>query len=145
MLFAVIARGDLGKLQSISGVLWSKCSANGPRCAPSGDLFILKGNKNGVVVKIPVLSSEWAVNAGGVGNWFDLLFHHVCISCLSSARVAISFPVPCPRSSLPAPSPAGQEAERSGRLKETIPPSLSLSLPRFLSITKPLVHFDYLH
>ena len=44
--FAVIPCSDLGNLQSISGVLWSKCSANGPHCASLGDLFFLKGNKN---------------------------------------------------------------------------------------------------
>lgn len=98
MLFAVIARGDLGKLQSISGVLWSKCSVNGPRCAPSGDLFILKGNKNGVVAKIPVLSSEWAVNAGGLIFSFITPVFPVCLLpaslsvSLSPVLVPLSLP-----------------------------------------------------
>lgn len=99
-----------------------------------------------------------------------LNFSFITSKCpLSSFRVTIGFPVSVSFSypSLPSPLPAGQEAERSGQLKEMIPLSrtLSLSLPlsrplplfrslslsqplplsHSLSITKPLVHFDYLH
>lgn len=76
----------------------------------------------------PSRRTEWAVNAGKVRNWFDLLFHHIFTSSLSPARVTISFLIHSLHPSLPSPSPAGQQAERSGQLKEMIPRSLSLSV-----------------
>lgn len=51
MLFAVIWCSDLGRLQPISGVLWSKCLVNGSHFASPGDLFIPRGNKNVAVAK----------------------------------------------------------------------------------------------
>ncbi|MEQ2244341.1 hypothetical protein ILYODFUR_016064 [Ilyodon furcidens] len=42
---------------------------------------------------------------------------------------------------LPPTVPAVQEADRSGQLKEMTPCSITVSL----SITKPLVHFNYFH
>ncbi len=57
-------------------------------------------------------------------------FHRVCVLRLSSACVTISFHVFFLHLSFPSPSPAGQEAARSGQLKEMIPPFLPpLSLP----------------
>lgn len=69
---------------------------------------------------------------------------------LPSSFACYHFPFPDLVLPLLLSVPLGQEAERSGQSKETIPPpsrcppSLSPS-PALSSITKPLVHFDYLH
>lgn len=86
MLFAVMLCSDLGKLQSISGILWCKWSVKGTHCASTRNLFILKQTFCDCL--IPVWR-YWACNAGKVGYQFDPHFHHIYISSVCIAILIV--------------------------------------------------------
>lgn len=131
------------KLWSISEVLLCKYLGNSPVCAFPRELSILTDKKK--CRDGPKILLRGQSNVPKVGK---LVPHHV--SSFSPCHYHFPCLLLAHLRSLPPPSPAGQEAERSGQLKEMIlAPSLSLFLSLCvscpLSITKPPVHFDYLH